>query len=76
MLFLGVTFVDIIEKGILKVKGIFDMIEMGRKLHEIDDSVDIIIPGTRPVHEHSFLIPPKLKVLFFKLSKTTSTMGV
>ncbi|XP_010442811.1 PREDICTED: uncharacterized protein LOC104725783 [Camelina sativa] len=58
----GVTLVDIEEIGIIKVKGIFDKIEMRSKLQEIDSSVDIIIPV--PEHEHSFLIPPKLKFPF------------
>ncbi|EOA14180.1 hypothetical protein CARUB_v10027330mg [Capsella rubella] len=54
---LGVTLVDISEKGILKVKGLFDKIEMGSKLREIDNSISIIIG--RPMH--SVMIPPKPK---------------
>ncbi|XP_010445189.1 PREDICTED: uncharacterized protein LOC104727813 [Camelina sativa] len=71
----GVTYVDIKEKGILKVKGIFDKMELGRKLQEIDDSVDIInpmgnpgqsrIPGLSTVY--SYLTTPKVQeILVFK----------
>ncbi|XP_023633390.1 uncharacterized protein LOC17876148 [Capsella rubella] len=74
-MFSGVTFVDIKEKGILKVKGIFDKIEMGSKLQEIDKSVDIInqmgkpgqsrIPGLSTVY--SYLTTPKIQeILLFK----------
>ncbi|EOA14416.1 hypothetical protein CARUB_v10027617mg [Capsella rubella] len=74
-MFSGVTFVDIKEKGILKVKGIFDKIEMGSKLQEIDKSVDIInqmgkpgqsrIPGLSTVY--SYLTTPKIQeILVFK----------
>jgi len=76
LLLLGVTFVDIKEKGILKVKGKFDKIDMGSKLHEKDKSVDIInpngnrgqyrIPGYTTVY--NYLTTPKIQVRFFKLS--------
>ncbi|EOA14127.1 hypothetical protein CARUB_v10027272mg [Capsella rubella] len=65
-MFSGVIMVDVEELGIVKVKGIFDKIEMRIKLQEIDNSVDIIIPV--PEHEHSFLIPPKLKFPFKALN--------
>lgn len=42
MLLLGVTFVDVREIGRLKIRGIFEQIEMGSKLLKIDNSVVII----------------------------------
>ncbi|VYS70141.1 unnamed protein product [Arabidopsis thaliana] len=74
-MFSGVTLVDIKEKGILKVKGKFDKIDMGSKLHEKDKSVDIInpngnrgqyrIPGYTTVY--NYLTTPKIQeILIFK----------
>ncbi|XP_010482641.1 PREDICTED: uncharacterized protein LOC104761282 [Camelina sativa] len=71
----GVTFVDIKEKGILKVKGVFDKMELGRKLQENDDSVDIINPMGNPAQSripglstvYSYLTTPKVQeILVFK----------
>ncbi|KAG7605840.1 unnamed protein product [Arabidopsis thaliana] len=76
-MFSGVTLVDIKEKGILKVKGKFDKIDMGSKLHEKDKSVDIInpngnrgqyrIPGYTTVY--NYLTTPKIQeIVVFKFN--------
>ncbi|CAA0409387.1 unnamed protein product [Arabidopsis thaliana] len=71
----SVTFVDIKEKGILKVKGKYDKIQMGSKLHELDNSVDIInqmgktgqyrIPSLTSVYSY-FTTPNIQEVVVFK----------
>ncbi|CAH8279400.1 unnamed protein product [Arabidopsis lyrata] len=73
-MFSGVTFVDIKEKGILKVRGKFDKIEIGRKLHELDKSVDIINPLGKPgqyripslTTVYSYFTPKIQEVVVFK----------
>ncbi|KAG7605841.1 hypothetical protein ISN45_At05g048200 [Arabidopsis thaliana x Arabidopsis arenosa] len=71
----GVTFVDIKEKGILKVKGKFQKIQMGGKLYEIDKSVDIINPTGKPGKSYmpglntvyNYVTTPKMQeILIFK----------
>ncbi|XP_010442810.1 PREDICTED: uncharacterized protein LOC104725781 [Camelina sativa] len=79
----GVTLVDIKEKGILKVKGIFGKIVMGSKLYEIDNSVDIInpmgkpgpsrIPGLSTVY--NYLTTPKIQeIVVFKFKVLDDSM--